>query len=144
MTDASEHTRFQELAFYTLAHGDPAFIHQLAVDAFGAQTAGDETKPVAITMALVGLYLHNERGMSGEAVQDAHVSLAKTGPPWPRFPLPEDRGDVRVADVLAAPPGPERDAVIDRWNAAVWKACRACRPQIEALLTTRRHRSARF
>jgi hypothetical protein len=144
VTDQSDQDRFHELAFYTLAHGDPAFIHQLAVDAFGAQCASVATKPVTITMALVGLYLHNERGMTGRAVQDAHVSLAKTGPPWPRFPLPASRGAVRVNDVLAAPAGSERDAMIELWNAAVWDAYHARQPQIEALLVARRRPGARF
>ena len=30
---------YNELAFYTLAHGDPAFIHHYAVDAFAVQHA---------------------------------------------------------------------------------------------------------
>jgi hypothetical protein len=35
------------------------------VDAFAAQSADSTTKPVAVTMALVGLYLHNDRGWDG-------------------------------------------------------------------------------
>jgi hypothetical protein len=35
----SEQDLYNELAFYTLALGDPAFIHQNIVDAFAAQHA---------------------------------------------------------------------------------------------------------
>jgi hypothetical protein len=35
----NEQEQYNELAFYTLAHSDPGFIHQNAVDAFAAQTA---------------------------------------------------------------------------------------------------------
>ena len=41
-------SEYEELAFYTLAHGDPAFIHQHVVDAWMLQTADETTKPIAI------------------------------------------------------------------------------------------------
>src|SRR5688500_4296697 len=52
--------RYEELCCYTLAHGHAAFIHQHVVDAQAAQAAGEHTKPIAITFALAGLYLHVE------------------------------------------------------------------------------------
>ena len=45
---------YSELGFYTLAHRDPAFIHQVAVDAYTAQSANEATKPIALVFALVG------------------------------------------------------------------------------------------
>jgi hypothetical protein len=51
---------FHELSFYTLSHGDPAFIHQNSVDAYTAQHADETTKPIAVVFALIGLYLHLE------------------------------------------------------------------------------------
>lgn len=50
-----------ELAYYTFAHPDPPFIHQHLVDAFAAETADESTKPMKITFALIGLYLHVEK-----------------------------------------------------------------------------------
>lgn len=46
-----------EFTCYTLAHRDPAFLHQHVVDAFAAQHADDSTKPITLVFALVGLYL---------------------------------------------------------------------------------------
>lgn len=52
--EPSEPAAYDELQAYTLAHGDPAFIHQHVVDAWAAQHADEETKPIALTFALVG------------------------------------------------------------------------------------------
>jgi hypothetical protein len=51
---------YHELCGYTLTHGDAAFIHQHVVDAFAAQHADAHSKPIGITFALAGLYLHLE------------------------------------------------------------------------------------
>ena len=57
---AVDRAAYDELASYTLAHGDPAFIHQHVVDAFAAQHATDDSKPIGVAFALIGLYLHVE------------------------------------------------------------------------------------
>jgi hypothetical protein len=72
---ATDLDAFHTLAFYTLAHPDPAFIHQHAVDAFAAQSADEETRPITLVFALVGLYLLMEKGYSGREVQRAHMRM---------------------------------------------------------------------
>lgn len=129
-----EQDAYHELCAYTLAHGDPAFIHQHVVDALAAQQAGAATKPIAITFALVGLYLRVECGWSGRQVQRAHMRLARHKQAWPAFALPDERGSITAVDVLAAPAGPARDRAIDTWCASVWSAYVAARPIVEALL----------
>jgi hypothetical protein len=129
-----EENAYHELCAYTLAHGDPAFIHQHVVDTFAAQHADAATKPIAITFALVGLYLHVECGWSGRQVQRAHMRLARHKQTWPAFALPGERGSMTAADVLAAPAGPARDRAIDAWCASVWSAYSAAQPVIEDLL----------
>jgi hypothetical protein len=115
---------YHELCFYTLAHGAPSFIHQHVVDAFTAQQATEQTKPIAVTFALVGLYLHVEKQFSGREVQRAHMRLARKRRPCPALVLPAERGSMGVADVMAAPAGAERDAAIHAWCASVWSAFR--------------------
>ena len=124
---------YNQLALYTLAHPDPRFIHQLVVDAYTAQNADDKTKPIALVFALIGLYLHIEKGYTGKQVQRAHMQLANRTKTWPKLPLPTERGDIRIEDVLAADPGTVRDAMIERWCAAVWNAFLASRPTIAAI-----------
>ncbi|HYW36510.1 MAG TPA: DUF5946 family protein [Terriglobales bacterium] len=122
-----------ELSFYTLAHPSPAFIHQHIVDAYAVQKADDTTKPITIVFALLGLYLHVEKNFTGKQVQKAHMQLAKHRREWFRPPLPDDRGTIVVADVVAAAPGPQRDAMIHNWCVSVWEACGAARQRIVEL-----------
>ena len=99
-----------------------------------AQTADENTKPIGLTFALVGLYLHVEKHAAGRDVQRVHMILAREKRSWPTFTLPAGRGSMTAKDVLAAPPGAERDAAIHAWCASVWKPFSDQRPQIAALL----------
>lgn len=119
---SEEESDFHELCYYTLAHGDPAFIHQHVVDAFAAQHADENDKPIKLTFALVGLYLHVEKGLTGREVQLAHMALGRKKQAWPTFSLPGERGTVTVSDVVAVPAGPGRDAMIHEWCISVWSA----------------------
>ncbi len=130
----SERDAYDELCYYTLAHGDPSFIHQHVVNAFAAQDVDEHDKPIKLTFALVGLYLHVERGYSGRQVQLAHMKLARRKQAWPTFALPDDRGSITVSDVAAVPAGPERDRMIHEWCACVWQAFLGSRPKVVSLL----------
>ena len=123
---------YDEVYVYTM--GRPGFILQHVVDAYGAQTATSDSKPIAVVFALIGLYLHVEKHFSGRQVQKVHTQLARRKRAWPVVDLPSDRGDLTVADVLAAPAGPDRDRSIDAWCASVWNAFHGSRPQILSLL----------
>ena len=126
-------TLYNELAFYTLAHHDPAFIHQYVVDAYTAQTADETTRPVALVFALVGLYLHVEKAWSGRQVQRGHMKMAASPKAWVKPPLPQWRGEISIHDVLAAEPGSARDALIDRWCQSVWQSWNKCHGEIIAI-----------
>ena len=123
---------YDEVYVYTM--GRPGFILQHVVDAFAVQTASGDSRPIGVVFGLVGLYLHIERQFSGREVQKAHMSLGRKKREWPRVYLPEDRGNMTVADVLAAPAGPERDRAIEDWCRSVWVAFDANRETIVALL----------
>jgi hypothetical protein len=117
-----ERDQYHELSCYTLAHGDPSFIHQHVVDAYTAQRASETTKPIAVAFALIGLYLAVEESRSGKDVQRTHITLARKRREWPKFALPQHRGAITVSDVVAAPTGQERDDMIRQWCASVWAA----------------------
>jgi hypothetical protein len=119
---ASEQDAYDELRCYTLAHRDPSFIHQHVVDAFTTQHADAQTKPIALTFSLVGLYLFVQRQLSGRQVQRVHMELARHKQPWPAFVLPLKRGSITAVDVVAAPEGPERDKAVHAWCTSVWGA----------------------
>ena len=126
---------FNELTFYTLSHRDPRFIHQHVVDAYAAQHADEQTKPMKVVFALVGLYLFLERDFTGRQVQQMHMRLARRRKQWPRLLLPSGpRGDITVSAVMAAPPGEARDEMVRAWCASVWQTWQASRLQIVNLL----------
>lgn len=131
---SAEQDAYHQLCAYTLTHGHPDFIHQHVVDAWMAQHAGEGDKPIGLTFALAGLYLHLEKRFSGRRVQRAHMEMARSKRQWPVFALPGERGSITAVDVMAAPQGPARDQAIDDWCRSVWAAFSAHRPAIEALL----------
>ena len=133
---AAERAAYDEVAPYTLTRGDPTFIHQHVVDAFAAQSASATDKPIRTAFALIGLYLHLERGCTGRQVQLAHMRLARRRREWPRFDLPAHRGEVTAVDVLRATPGEARDGAIEAWCASVWAAWAVSHKQVAALLET--------
>jgi hypothetical protein len=118
----SSQEMYDELSLYTLAHKDSSFIHQNIVDAYAAQTADENTKPIKVAFALMGLFLYLEKNYTGKEVQLAHMKMAKEKKVWPTFTLPRDRGEVTVVDALNAEPGETRDAVIRKWCESVWEA----------------------
>jgi hypothetical protein len=130
----TEGEAYDELCAYTLSHGDPQFIHQHVVDAWAAQHADERTKPIGLAFALAGLYLLLEKNASGREIQRTHMRLARRKRDWPSFELPESRGAMTALDVMAAPAGPQRDAAIRAWCAAVWAPFSAQRAKVAALL----------
>jgi hypothetical protein len=126
--------QFDELSFDTLAHPSRDFLHQNAVDAFAAQLADETTKPIKIVFALVGLYLTLEHGYTGKQVQRIHMQLAARRKQWPRPELPATRGNITVAEVLAAQPGEARDRAIRAWCISVWEPYQPTRELIHNLL----------
>jgi hypothetical protein len=131
----SELDAYHELSAYTLTHPDPvAFIHQHVVDAFTAQHADAQSKAIGVTFALVGLYLHLERGFTGRQVQRAHMQMARQKRQWPAFDLPQQRGSLTAIEVMAHAAGADRDRAIDDWCRSVWDALSANSPAVEALL----------
>jgi hypothetical protein len=123
---------YDEVYVYTMSR--PGFILQHVVDAYAAQTASRNSKPIGVVFALVGLHLHVEKHFSGRQVQKAHMKLGRRKRAWPIVDLPDDRGAMTVADVFAASPGLERDKAIEAWCECVWTAFRASRQSVVDLL----------
>ena len=122
--------KYYELSYYTLSLGDPAFIHQYIVDAYTAQNASAETKPIALTFALAGLHLYIEKGYTGREVQQFHVKMSQRKQDWPRLDIPDERGSITITEVLKAAPGPQREDAILEWCKSVWQAYKESRQVI--------------
>jgi len=134
----TEEEAYNELSAYTLSHTGPTFIHQHVVDAWGAQHASPDVKPIRLFFSLAGLYLHLERGFTGRQVQRAHADLAARSKSWPTFrlplPLPAERGAITIVDVVGVPAGAERDRMIEEWSRSVWTAFSGSRDAVIRLL----------
>ena len=115
-------TTYDHLYVYSGTRGRERFILQNVVDAHHAQTATEQTKPIVIIMALVGLYLHVERGFTGLQVQNVHMQLGRQKQQWPQIVLPPTRGAMTEDDVMKVAEGDERDAAISQWCRSVWDA----------------------
>lgn len=122
MMNASAECRqlYYDVSFYTLGKRDPFFLHQVLVDADGAQHYKMGAPRIGLAFALIGLCLVLEHDYSGKDVQNAHIRLAAKRKDWPQFEPSTQKTPLTIADVLAAPPGDERDAVMMQWAAAVW------------------------
>jgi hypothetical protein len=123
---------YHELYVYTM--GRAGFILQHVVDANMAQRLDATSKPISVVFSLVGLYLHVEKRLTGAQVQQVHRILGRRKRDWPAIRLPERRGRLTPADVMAAPAGVERDAAIDRWCESVWAEFQGSRDVIVRLL----------
>jgi Family of unknown function (DUF5946) len=123
-----------EVTYYTLAHGDPAFIHQHVVDAYGAQHVRPSASTIGAAFTLAGLYLAVERNFTGRQVQRMHMLMASASKQWPRFDPPDGAGPITVAAVLAVEAGPPRDEAILRWCASVWAAWSAEHGRVRAMV----------
>jgi hypothetical protein len=129
---------YGELTVYTIARGyaDGDFIHQLAVDTYAAQHTAEHGRPIGTAFALIGLYLACEKSYSGRQVQHMHGLLARRSKTWPRFVPPPHVGDVTILDVMQAPPGEKRDAMLRRWGQSVWDAWGQEQARVKALVET--------
>jgi hypothetical protein len=123
-----------ELSYYTLAHGNIAFIHQHLVDAYGAQHVRVSKSTVGAAFSLAGLYLAVEKGFTGRQVQKMHILMATKSKEWPRFAPPPSVGKLTVADVLNVESGPKRDQELMKWCASVWTAWKSEHEQVRKMM----------
>lgn len=111
---------YYELSAYTLAHTNPAFLHQHLVDAYGVQHTCGTAPKIRTAFGLIGLYLAFERGCTGREVQRAHMDLGRMKREWPGFEPPQDLALLNVRDVMLAPSGVGRDEMLLKWALSVW------------------------
>jgi len=111
--------------------------HQLFVDVYAAQHAGERTPAIGTAFALIGLHLAIEAGWDGLAVRDAHQDLARRYREWPAFPGPERRGDLTVLDLALASRPHEHVERLHAWGVDVWHSWAASHRAVAALIAER-------
>lgn len=122
---------YDEVTAYSLTLGDPEFVHQLVVDAYAAQHATAESKPISVVFSVAGLYLVHEHGYTGRQVQKAHMRMAQRTKRWPHLGMPAFPAASTVADVLQAD---DRRRGIYAWSRDVWQTWRDRTEEVDALV----------
>jgi hypothetical protein len=111
--------------------------HQLLVDTYAAQHAGERSAPITTAFALIGLSLALERGWSGLRVRDAHQELARRYREWPRFATPPSSATMTVEDLAFTRTPGEYVEALHHWAHGVWETWRHEHHRVEALLAER-------
>jgi hypothetical protein len=98
------------------------YLHQLRIDAYGAQHVNPEAPRIGPMFALNGLYMFLERGSGNLDVRTAHGIMANSHDDWPRLVPPARVGELTACDVLMAGDVGEVESTLLRWAAGVWES----------------------
>ena len=131
---------FRELSGIHFDEADPSFIHQIALDCYGAQHVCGPAKPITTAYSLIGLCLHIEHGFTGRQVQRAHTILARKPATWPELPAPTHRYPITVASVVACEHAAVRTERLEDWARSTWDAWRNEHMWVRSII--RNHRLA--
>ena len=138
------HALFGEVAGFESQHlVELGRWHQVLVDVYAAQHAGERTPAIGTAFALIGLHLALEDGRDGLAVRAAHQDLARRYRDWPAFTGPERRGDLTVLDLALASTPTEHVVRLRAWAEDVWEAWAESHATVAALIEERLPRDRR-
>jgi hypothetical protein len=124
-----------EVAGFEAEHPELLALHQLLVDAYGAQHAGRGS--IRLPYSLVGLHLALDRRWSGTAVRTLHGRMGKPRADWPAFERPGALGNRTILDVAEAGARPGsvdgHRRALHEWARSVWEAWSPAREATGAL-----------
>ena len=114
------------LGFETEHLAELGHLHQLRIDAYGAQHCGPDTPAIGTIFALNGLYMYFERGSGNLDVRSAHSAMANSGTTWPKLTAPPDPGNLTAYDVVTVTRQGASVTEVERltieWARAAWNA----------------------
>ncbi|GAA1680555.1 hypothetical protein GCM10009745_25720 [Kribbella yunnanensis] len=96
------------------------YLHQLRIDAYGAQHVRVGAPRIGPVFALNGLYMFLERGSGNIDVRTAHGIMANSFGDWPELMPPESVGRLTAYDVLSAGGVDEVEQAMLAWAEQVW------------------------
>ncbi len=112
---------FGDLAASTLGTPDPSFVHQTAVDAYGAQHCPPAADRM-LSFALLGLYLVLELDRTGAHVQQVHTRLARLRHPLPTLDVQPAWTAGTAAEVVGVVGSLGLKTAVHAWAERVWVA----------------------
>ena len=112
-----------ELLGYELEHAARlGYLHQLRIDAYGAQHVSPDAPRIGPVFALNGLYMYFERGSGTIDVRTAHGIMANSYDDWPALTPPATVGRLTAYDVLTAGDVGDVEAALITWAREVWES----------------------
>ena len=112
-----------QLLGYELEHATQlGYLHQLRLDAYGAQHVRPDAPRIGPVFALNGLYMYLERGSGNIDVRTAHGIMANSYNDWPALTPPAKAGRLTAYDVLTAGDVEDVEAALITWAAEVWES----------------------
>jgi Family of unknown function (DUF5946) len=111
--------------------------HQLLVDTYGAQHAGEQTPAITTAFGLIGLFLALEHDRPGSDIRDVHQMLANRYHEWPHFRPPRVPATMTVQDLVRPGTPNEYTETLNRWAQSVWTAWREEHPRVQELVNAR-------
>jgi hypothetical protein len=96
------------------------YLHQLRIDAYGAQHVNPDAPRIGPVFALNGLYMFFERGSGNLDVRTAHGIMANSYEDWPRLVPPGQVGELTAYDVLTAGDVDQVESALLEWARQVW------------------------
>lgn len=125
-----------ELLGYELEHAARlGYLHQLRIDAYGAQHVSPDAPRIGPVFALNGLYMYFERGSGTIDVRTAHGIMANSYDDWPALTPPEPVGRLTAYDVLTAGDVGDVEAALIAWAREVWESWPAAEQDVIRKLT---------
>jgi len=123
-----------ELLGYEIEHSARlGYLHQLRIDAYGAQHVSPDAPRIGPVFALNGLYMYFERGSGNLDVRTAHGIMANSYDDWPRLTPPPKVGALTAYDVLTAA---DVETALITWARGVWESWPAGVQDVIRALTT--------
>ncbi|MEU4190568.1 DUF5946 family protein [Kribbella sp. NPDC026611] len=98
------------------------YLHQLRIDAYGAQHVKPGAPRIGPVFALNGLYMYFERGSGNLDVRTAHGIMANSYDDWPQLTPPATVGSLTAYDVLHAGGVDAVESALLRWAQEAWEA----------------------
>lgn len=109
-----------QLLGYEVEHSAQlGYLHQLRIDAYGAQHVSPDAPRIGPVFALNGLYMYFERGSGNLDIRTAHGIMANSSDDWPAMTPPEQVGRLTAYDVLTAD---DVETALIAWAREVWES----------------------
>ncbi|TCO49125.1 hypothetical protein EV646_103103 [Kribbella antiqua] len=125
-----------QLLGYEIEHAvELGYLHQLRIDAYGAQHVSPQQPPIGPVFALNGLYMYLERGSGNLDVRTAHSIMANSYDDWPVLTPPSTVGRLTAYDVLNAGSVQDVEAALITWADQVWQSWPAADQELIRKLT---------